>query len=172
MKNSGLTRRIDELGRIVIPKEIRRMLAIRDGENLEIIVEDDKIIIKKYHYIQNITELGKRLINIYKSISENEILITDREKVVVCSCNKNLIAKKIDINLMNLIDNRESIYKNLKLKFETEEIDGSVVVVPIINETDCVGLVILFNEENKIVEDEVKIAKIISKILAEKLNIS
>lgn len=172
MKNSGVTRRIDELGRIVIPKEIRRMLAIRDGENLEIIVDGDRIIIKKYHFIQNITELGEQLINIYKSISENNILITDREKVVACSCDKDLINKKIDSTMIKLIDDREIFNEETTLNLENKEIIGLKICMPIINETDCIGLVVIFNENGKVLEEEIKIAKILAKILAEKLNIS
>mgnify|MGYP002520521024 CR=1 FL=1 len=51
MANSGIIRRVDELGRIVIPKEIRRTLKIRDGEELEIFVDDDVIILKKFSKI-------------------------------------------------------------------------------------------------------------------------
>ena len=48
MKPTGVTRRIDELGRIVIPKEIRRNLGIRNGENLEIFIEGDSILLRKH----------------------------------------------------------------------------------------------------------------------------
>ena len=51
LKSTGVIRRIDELGRIVIPKEIRRNLGIRDGENVEIFTESDSIILKKYNII-------------------------------------------------------------------------------------------------------------------------
>ena len=51
MKATGVVRRIDDLGRIVIPKEIRKKLRIRDGENLEILVRDDEIVLKKYSMI-------------------------------------------------------------------------------------------------------------------------
>lgn len=172
MKNSGITRRIDELGRIVIPKEIRRMLSIRDGENLEIIIEDDKIVLKKYNYIQNITILGTKLIDIYTSISSNNILITDREKVVACSCNKDLLNKKLDSYLINLIDERNNYIGSKELCFEEITLNASYIVVAILNEVDCIGLVVIFNETNNCSDEEVVVAKIISKILAEKLNIS
>ena len=53
MKATGVIRRIDELGRIVIPKEIRRNLGIRDGESIEIYIENDNIILKKYYRMTN-----------------------------------------------------------------------------------------------------------------------
>jgi len=48
MKNTGIVRKVDELGRVVVPKELRRVLSIGDGEPVEIYVEDDKIILRKY----------------------------------------------------------------------------------------------------------------------------
>ncbi|MFI3260792.1 MAG: stage V sporulation T C-terminal domain-containing protein [bacterium] len=172
MKNIGVTRRIDELGRIVIPKEIRRMLSIRDGETLEIMAQDDLIILKKYNYIKNIAELGEQISDIYKSFGSNDILITDREKVVICTNDIDLINKPIDPFLMNLIDNRECSNDNVKLSFGDIVVDMCYVAVPIINDTDCIGLVIIFNSSNVLLEEEIKLAKMIAKILADKINIS
>lgn len=173
MKNSGVTRRIDELGRIVIPKEIRRMLAIRDGETLEILVENSDIILKKYNYLQNISELSDKLIDIYKNIYDHNIIITDREKIIKCSKNEDLNKKNIDLKLIKLIDNRESkVENNIAYNFEDISIEGNFIINPIINETDCIGLVIIFDENNNLSEEEIKISKMISKILSEKLNIS
>lgn len=172
MKKTGIFRRIDELGRIVIPKEIRRMLSIKDGENLEILVDGETIILKKYHQLSTNQELSDKLINIYKNISENNIIITDTEKVIACSCTKNLVGRMIDLNLQQLIQFRESVIsENKTYVFETESISGCITVSPIITESDCIGLVIIFSEQPNCVPDEIKIAKIIAKIIAEKLNI-
>lgn len=172
MKNSGVTRKIDELGRIVLPKEMRRMLSIRDGENIEIVLEDDKIVLKKYNYIKNVSELGKELINIYNSVSNNNIIITDREKVVASNNDEKLINKLIDHNLLKLIDNRESLFETKTIRFDVESITANFIVMPIINDIDCVGLVIIYNENEELLLEEKVLAKFISKIIANKLNIS
>ncbi len=171
MNKSGITRKIDELGRIVIPKEIRRMLAIRDEENLEIVVEGEKIILKKYNYLKTIEELGENLINIYKTISTNDLLITDREKVIL-STNENFKNKLLEKKLTNLIDSRESFNEKINLDFEDTSVNDYVTIIPIINDIDCIGLVIIITKNLDSSKEELKIAKLISKILAEKLNIS
>ena len=61
MKSTGITRKIDELGRVVIPKEIRRNLGIRDGESLEIYTDEDSIILNKHSQIEKYEDLGLKL---------------------------------------------------------------------------------------------------------------
>ena len=82
LKQTGVTRKIDELGRIVIPKEIRKNLGIRDGESLEIYTSDDSIILKKYYEVKKLEDVCDKLCEIIKNIYDVNILITDREKVV------------------------------------------------------------------------------------------
>lgn len=172
MKTTGVTRRIDELGRIVIPKEIRRMLSIRDGESLEILVDNDKIILKKFLVMDSLKELSEKLIAIYSSVSDRNIIITDREKVVVTSSGlEKYVGELIGVNLIKLIDNRESSLngETTRIDFENIGLDGKFSIVPIINEIDCVGLVIIDNSKYN---GEDLISKIIAKILSEKININ
>ncbi len=174
MKSTGVTRRIDELGRIVIPKEIRRTLAIRDGENLEILIEGNKIILQKYLVMQNLLELSNKIIEVVSSVLEEEIIITDREKIIASSNKlKHLLNIKNTSVLLKYIDNRESgtISSIDSLVFDESEIDGYISIVPIINETDCLGLILIVSEENNSKEN-LKLAKIVSKILSEKININ
>ena len=81
MKSTGVIRRIDELGRIVLPKEIRRNLGIREGENLEIFVEADRMILKKYSKIKDYEEMIKSVGNLIIQVYDNQLIVTDREKV-------------------------------------------------------------------------------------------
>ena len=85
LKQTGVTRKIDELGRIVIPKEIRKNLGIRDGESLEIYTSDDSIILKKYYEVKKLEDVCDKLCEMIKNIYDVNILITDREKVVSSS---------------------------------------------------------------------------------------
>ena len=82
MKSTGVTRKIDDLGRIVIPKEIRKNLGIRDGESLEIFTEEDSIILKKHSEIEKFEDLGKKLSDLIENIFKVDVIITDREKVI------------------------------------------------------------------------------------------
>lgn len=170
MKSTGVTRKIDELGRIVIPKEIRRNLGIRDGESLEIFTDSDNIILKKHSEMQKYSDLGQKLCDLIHNIYKFNIIITDREKIVASSFNDNIINKKISQNLINLIDNRES-YKSstlVEFNFEDVNIKGFMNVVPIIASIDSVGLIIIVNEENN---DQNNLGKLMANIMAEKINI-
>ena len=169
MKTTGVTRRIDELGRIVIPKEIRRNLSIRDGENLEIYINEDAICLKKHYQAHSFIDIGNKLINLLVSLIDLKIYITDREKVV-CTNDNNVLNKNINKKLVNLIDNRESLFSENKeiIEFENEKKEGYFQIVPIISSIDCLGLVI-FNLETK--RDYKILIKFIAKILADKVDI-
>ena len=85
MKSTGVVRRIDELGRIVIPKEIRRNLGIRDGENIEIFTENDSIILKKYYRMSTSSDLASNLCELVYNNFNYKSMITDREKIIACA---------------------------------------------------------------------------------------
>lgn len=170
MKSTGVTRKIDELGRVVIPKEIRRNLGIRDGESLEIFTDQDSIILKKHSEIKKYEDLGKKLCDLIKNIYNLDMIITDREKVISTSLDEKLLNKKLENRLICLIDNRESyISKDLTtLNFENESISGFVTAMPIIASIDSLGLVILVSHQNESYEN---ISKLMAKIIAEKIDI-
>ena len=170
MKSTGVTRKIDELGRIVIPKEIRRNLGIRDGESLEIYIDEDSIILKKHFQIQKYEDISIKLSDIIKAIFKIDVIITDREKVIATTYDKDLLQQKISKDLIYLIDNREELDSNEKqsFKFEKKEISGFFTIVPIIASIDSLGLIILLTENKG---DNIKIARLLAKILSEKLNI-
>lgn len=167
MQKTGITRRIDELGRIVVPKEIRYNLGIRDGEPLEIFIEDDEIIIKKYSKIDNIKDITKRYIDIIYDITNISVLVSDREKIIACSNNLNdKEDSKLGDNHKLLIDERMSyISKNKEVMFD---IEGYFTIVPIISSVDSLGLVILVKNDNT---DIVNYAKIIEKLIISKIEI-
>ena len=172
LKKSGVIRKIDELGRIVIPKETRRMLGIREGENLEILVDNNEIILKKYNHTKSLLDLGIHLIDIYSTVSDNYIIITDREKVLASNFKNDLVDIPLNDEMIHLIDNREFFKENDKIIDLGEiQLRGNFVMCPIISDIDCLGLIILYSEKNNLIDD-VKGVKLISKILSEKLNIN
>ena len=77
MKATGVVRRIDDLGRIVIPKEIRRNLRIRDGESMEIFVDSNDIVLKKFSIMRNIDVYACNLVESLYSLLKKGIVITD-----------------------------------------------------------------------------------------------
>src|SRR5574344_953646 len=102
MKTIGVVRRIDDLGRIVIPKEIRKSLRIKDGESLEIFLDSDNIVLKKYSPLGNLQDFYKSYVDsIYESIKEN-IMIVDRDSIVAVA--GDLKRKYLDKNISSEID--------------------------------------------------------------------
>lgn len=168
MKQTGVTRKIDELGRIVIPKEIRKNLGIRDGESLEIYTSDDSIILKKYYEVKKLEDVCDKLCEMIKNIYDVNILITDREKVVSSSIS-NYKDKLLDKDLIELIDERELLIsdKLLTKKIGNDEVNGYYTVVPIVASSDSLGLVIIVDE----VKTYERLAKLVSKIVVDKVDI-
>lgn len=170
MKSTGVIRRIDELGRIVIPKEIRRNLGIRDGENVEIFTDNDSIILKKYYRMSTSSDLANSLCELINSEFNYKIMITDREKVIAAKGFKeNIINKNLSKELIANIEEREIKEENKSIIFDNIEIVGNFVFIPIISLNDSIGLVILYNEEK--LTSEVSIGKLVSSIFSKKLDI-
>ena len=169
MKQTGVTRKIDELGRIVIPKEIRKNLGIRDGETLEIFTSEDSIILKKYFEVRKYEDLSNKLCELIKNIYNIDLVITDREKVITSS-NKEIVENsKLNNKLLELIDNREMfITKELSTINLGIDISGYFTLIPIIASSDSLGLVILISETRI---DYSSLGKFIAKIIADKIDI-
>ena len=161
MINSGITRRIDDLGRIVVPKELRNNLGIRDGEPLLISTQDDAIIIKKYSKIETLEDKIQKYCQIINGVIDTKIIITDREKVIYTDV-EGLINEKLDSTLKDLIDERESYIKEELTSFFN--LKGYFIVVPIITFSDSIGLVILYSENLDVFKHR-DIAKILSKLI-------
>ena len=74
--STGIVRRIDELGRIVIPKEIRKSLRIKNGDNLEILVEGDNVTLRKYSQIENATDMAQIYAESFYQVLKYNVIVT------------------------------------------------------------------------------------------------
>ncbi len=145
MKQTGVVRKIDELGRIVLPKEIRRNLGIKDGESLEIFVDEKGIYLQKFSKIYDLKELGNNICQDIKDIMNINLIITDRDKIV-SAFNEQLIGDKITNELENLMVNRE-YYQSKFVEKKLEKLkEGYFIIKPIIVSTDCMGMVIMYKD--------------------------
>ncbi len=169
MKQTGVTRKIDELGRIVIPKEIRKNLGIRDGEALEIFTSEDSIILKKYFEVRKYEDLSSKLCELIKNIYNVDLVITDREKVITSS-NKDIVENtKLNTKFLELIDNREMFISKELLTINLGiDISGYFTVIPIIASSDSLGLVIIISDK---INDYSSLGKLLAKIIADKIDI-
>ena len=170
MKNTGVVRRIDDLGRIVIPKEIRKTLRIKDGESLEIFLSSDNIVLKKYSPLEGLQNFYKTYTDSIYSEIGNNVIIVDRDKVVAVSgdLRRKCLDKGISSELDKLIESR--VVVSSKEKNNISIIDGvsanaSYIIAPIITGGDAVGAVIIMSLEEEIDDFIIKTGIIASKFL-------
>lgn len=180
MKATGVVRRIDDLGRIVIPKEIRKTLRIKEGTPLEIFTEKEgNIILKKYSPIGELTNFSEQYVNSLYSVTGLVSIVSDKDSIIAVSgiSKKGLLEMPISEELEKLIDNREISQSTEKDKISIvkehsiNEIDK--VIVPIISDSEVIGSVILATRESsqKISNTEIEIAKVASNFLGTQLEI-
>ena len=170
MKSTGVVRRVDDLGRIVIPKEIRRTLRIRDGEALEIFVDREMIALKKFSKMTDMSDVAKELVEIINNNINKTVLITDRDKFIAASgtLKKNYIDKNISKFLENVMSDRKYLVENSMHPIEL--IDNlkeslSYVIYPIIMNGDAVGLVLAISNNGDIGQLEEKLVNITAQFL-------
>ncbi len=157
MKTTGVIRRIDDLGRIVIPKEIRKSLRIKDGESLEIFLESENIVLKKYSQLGSLADFYKTYADsIYSAIKEN-IIIVDRDTIVAVSgeLKKKYLDKNVSNELDNIIQKRmtytEKEFKEISLSENIME-KASFTISSIIVNGDAIGAVLMLSK-NRILDD-------------------
>lgn len=150
MKSTGITRRIDDLGRIVIPKEIRKNLKIKENEVLEIFINNDEIILKKFSPFNDSEKVLSDYIKVINDMTGNDVIITDRDKVILSSkrLEERLLNKKLSEYVNDLIENR-SIFLSNDMKgievIDNEKIKQNYYFIPFIIDSDVVGSIIMFS---------------------------
>ena len=170
MKSTGVVRRVDDLGRIVIPKEIRRTLRIRDGESLEIFVDKETIALKKFSKMTDIENVSKELVDIINSNINKNILITDRDQIIAASgtLKKKYMDKNISRYLEQIMEQRKVVLENSRHFIEVldDEKDYlSYVICPIIMNGDAIGLFLILSENDDINVSDEKVAYVTSQFL-------
>lgn len=177
MKATGIVRRIDDLGRVVIPKEIRRTMRIREGEPLEIFTEKDgEVIFKKYSPIGELGNFASQYAEALSKISGHPTCITDKDTVIAVSgaSKKEFMDKKISPEIEQIMEKKEAVIFS-KEDARTTVADGvekytAGVVAPIVAEGDAIGSVILFGEDVPNMDDtEDKLAKTAALFLGKQM---
>ena len=170
MKSTGITRRIDDLGRIVIPKEIRKNLKIKENEILEIFIDNEEIILKKFSSFNDMEKILFNYVETLNKITGNNIFITDRDKIISCLENKKFdyLNQQVGDTINYVIDSRTPILSNdlnkLELK-ENEVLNINYYIYPIITNSDILGVIIM-TSNNKIEEKDKISLEIVSKLIS------
>ena len=177
MKATGIVRRIDELGRVVIPKEIRRTLRIREGDPLELFTDRDELMLKKYSPIASVERFAE---GTAKSLSEQSgylAAICDTDTVLAASGTgkRALVGKTVSDKMTEIMTSRRSYLASAKegadvypVAQESELNCTAQIIVPIVANGDCLGAVILLSaDEGAVMEaPAVKLARLTADIIA------
>ncbi|MBR4100250.1 MAG: AbrB/MazE/SpoVT family DNA-binding domain-containing protein [Oscillospiraceae bacterium] len=155
MKATGIVRRIDDLGRVVIPKEIRRTMRIREGDPLEIYTNNDgEVIFKKYSAIGEMSENAGQVADIMHKLAGCPVVVFDRDHVVATSgvTKKEFSERRVSPELEELMEGRRQFFaEDAERKFyAVEGVDHSALAcMPILSAGDVTGAVTFLSNGNK-----------------------
>jgi AbrB family transcriptional regulator (stage V sporulation protein T) len=173
MKATGIVRRIDDLGRVVIPKEIRRTLRIREGDPLEIFTASDgEVIFKKYSPMGELSEFAVQYTDVLSRATSKPIIICDRDRVISASGipKREMLERRISESVEMLMQSRSSYIASPSAN-SIYPVDGSdrqaSVIYPIIGSGDISGAVImLFSEkDNYPTQTDIKLVQVAASFL-------
>lgn len=180
MKATGIVRRIDDLGRIVIPKEIRRTLRIKESDSMEIFTDgNNNVILKKYSPMGEFIDFAKIYAESLMQVLDNIIVcITDKEQIIAVAggLKKDLLDKEISPDLEKCINARNKINaseqdKNFILiaNDETKNLYGNELIVPIISDGEVFGSVIFLSYEKNMGDYENKLINMAAFFLGKQI---
>lgn len=178
MRATGIVRRIDDLGRVVIPKEIRRTMRIREGDPLEIYTDNDgEVIFKKYSQIGELSPFATQYCEVLSRSSGLPVAICDRDHVIAASgvSRKEFLERRVSTQLEDLMDRRQSHVSKVgdtKRFMPIEGVDKSAsVVYPIMASGDVLGAVMLFTADTGAVpsEADVKLIQVAAAFLGRQM---
>ena len=182
MKATGIVRRIDQLGRVVVPKEIRRTLRLREGDPLEIFTDrEGGVILKKYSPLRELTNFASEYIESLELTLGDNILICDRDNIISVSgiTKKEYLDKKVSLDLEKVMDDRKLLAfgdggRATISIFKDEEYEGKYsaqIISPILAEGDVIGAVIIISKghDKKFSKTEIKLAEVAASFLGKQI---
>ncbi len=177
MKATGIVRRIDDLGRVVIPKEIRRTMRIREGDPLEIYTDKDgEVIFKKYSPMGELGDFAAQMCDTIGKSTGAPVAMADRDGIIaVCGVpRRELAGKNISGELEQIMEGRQ-IYRRRPGErglpvADSDERYAVTVAAPIISEGDVMGCVVFFGEGDAVHGDvEYKLAQTVAGFLGKQM---
>ena len=176
MKATGIVRRIDDLGRVVIPKEIRRTLRIREGDALEIFTDTQGgVIFKKYSPVGELSTFAGQYADVLSKVVSLPTLVCDRDHVVAAAgvSRKEFLERRVTTELEECMQNRQNFVSkgNSALK-PVEGVDRTAeVICPIIASSDVTGAVILLSSDGNEAptDSETKLAQVAASFLGKQM---
>lgn len=170
MLDTGITRKIDGMGRLVIPKELRERYNFKEDDYLEFSLLNEGILLKRYSKLGNLKNLAQEITDILNSYLDAEVLIAERDKILAYSgvYKDKYINKNISNKLIKSIKRRESLFeqytKSLDL-IEGESIECSYINETLVANCEEIGILCLYRIDNKVNDVDLKVVKIVSSFL-------
>ena len=159
MKNTGIIRKVDNLGRIVLPKELRKNLNIKSGDDFEIIIDSNKIILEKNLKIKSYEEVINEIISCFLCVLNYNIYIINDNMIIGSNI-------EISNNIMNIICERK-LYVSDCIKNNIISADlikeGKMIINPIVINSDLLGAIIIVGNDQ--IENMINISKIINNLI-------
>lgn len=175
MKATGIVRRIDDLGRVVIPKEIRRTMRIREGDPLEIFIEKDgEVIFKKYSPIGELSQFAGQYTDALQKTTGQAVAICDRDGVIAVSGapRRELVDKRLSGATERLLESRQPYRAGAGEQKKIPFLDSTDryyvgVCVPVISQGDLIGGVLFLSPETgqQLTDVELKLAQAAANFL-------
>ena len=167
MKATGVVRRIDDLGRIVIPKEIRKTLRIKEGDPLEIFTaKEGEIVLKKYSPIGELTQFAEEYAETLSKTTGHIAFITDKDTVIAVSggSKKEYLEKNVSDELEQIMEDNEIYASNennnksvpITKNGENDKNTNAQIIYPIVSNGDTIGTVILLSKESNVKMNDVE----------------
>ena len=178
MKATGIVRRIDDLGRVVIPKEIRRTMRIREGDPLEIFTDNDgEVVFKKYSPVGEMSPFAAQYADVMARACGLTVLICDRDHVVAAagSSKKDFLERRVSGQLEEVMDGRQIHVARAGEPRRLQPVEGieryAAVTAPILAAGDVIGAVCMLLPESGAIpsESDVKLAQVAAAFLGKQM---
>lgn len=175
MKATGIVRRIDDLGRVVIPKEIRRTFRLGEGDPVEIFVTGEGILFKKYSPIGELGDFAKEFAESLHESTNHIVLISDKDSIITVSggSKREFFDKPIGDLVESCMESKKSYLNNETKKYQICKDSvieyNSCVIVPIIFDGEPIGTIILLGWETAMGNMEMKMAETAASFLAKQM---
>ena len=178
MKATGIVRRIDDLGRIVIPKEIRRTMRLREGDPLEIYTSTEgEVIFKKYSPIGELAPFATQYADVLSNGTSLSVIICDKDHCIAASgiSKREVLERRLSAELEEILEDRKSYFAKPGENKNIHPLEGIIhtasVIVPIISAGDVVGVIWMLTPETGAVpsESDCNLAKVAASFLGKQM---
>ena len=183
MKTTGIVRKLDDLGRIVIPKEIRRCLRIKEGSPMEIVLnEKGDVILNKYSMVESVADYSNVFCRVIAEVHECNCFVTDRENIIAYygENKKDYLSRELSDEMLSIVESKKDYIANVLDKTtiypiykEDKTTYYSELIVPIMVQGECEGLLGFINTKSNKAFDKCQIstAHVVVKFISRQIDL-